>query len=185
MGAPAPTGGYVLQGLGASVTWLQKNAPIGSVLSVQKQLLSGTNPVSLTPGMSLAAAGPELIPAANVIQRSVADGWSPTFAGVDRSSVYWRFINMRNARTMIGVAPDGTILLVETDGKQPGLAIGASMQETAALMQWIGASSAINLDGGGSSAMTVNGINVGHPSDSTPANPTQRAVATSIVLTGS
>jgi exopolysaccharide biosynthesis protein len=183
--ALVPTGGYVLQGLGTSVTWLQKNAPIGAVLSVQKQELSGNNPVSLKPGMSLAAAGPELVPAANVIQRSVAEGWSPTFAGVDRSSFYWRFINRRNARTMIGVAPDGTILLVETDGKQPGLAIGTSMQETAALMQWMGAASAMNLDGGGSSAMIVNGIAVGHPSDNTPANPTQRAVATSIILTGS
>ncbi|WP_460900839.1 phosphodiester glycosidase family protein [Paraburkholderia jirisanensis] len=68
---------------------------------------------------------------------------------------------------------------------QPGLAIGTMMQETAALMEWIGAASAMNLDGGGSNAMVVNGIDVGHPSDNSPANPTQRAVATSIVLTGS
>lgn len=185
LGAPAPTGGYVLQALGTSVTWLQQNAPIGSVLSAKKQELSGTTPVTLSPGMSLAAAGPELIPAANVIQRSAADGFNPTFAGVDRSSFYWGFINARNPRTMVGVAPDGTILLVETDGRQPGLAIGTSMQETAAVMQWLGATSAINLDGGGSSAMVINGIDIGHPSDNTPVNPTQRAVATSVVLTGS
>jgi hypothetical protein len=185
LGTPAPSGGYVLQGLGSSVTWLQQNAPIGATLSVKKQLLSGTHPVSLTPGMSVAAAGPELVPAANVIQRSVADGWSPKFSSVDRSNFYYRFINMRNARTMLGVAHDGTILLVETDGKQPGLAIGTSMQETAAVMEWMGATSAINLDGGGSSAMIVDGVNVSHPSDNVPTNPTQRAVASSIVLTGS
>ncbi|MDQ7981610.1 phosphodiester glycosidase family protein [Paraburkholderia sp. SARCC-3016] len=185
LGAPVPAGGYVLQALGTSVTWLQQNAPVGTMLSVKKQELSGTNPVALAPGMSLAAAGPELLPAASVIQRSAADGFNPTFAGIDRSSFYWGFVNARNPRTMIGVAPDGTILLAETDGRQPGLAIGTSMQETAALMQWMGAVNALNLDGGGSSAMVVNGIDVGHPSDNTPANPTQRAVATSIVLTGS
>ena len=185
LGAPAPTGGYVLQGLGTSVSWLQQNAPVGAMLSVKKQVLAGTKPVSLTPNMSLAAAGPELLPAADVIQRSAADGFAPNFAGVDRSSFYAGFVNARNPRTMIGVTPDGTILLAETDGRQPGLAIGTSMQETAALMQWMGAVSALNLDGGGSSAMIVNGIDVGHPSDNAPANPTQRAVATSIVLTGS
>jgi len=185
LGAPAPTGGYVLQGLGGSVTWLQQNAPIGATLSVKKQLLAGTNPVPLKPGMSVAAAGPELVPAANVIQRSEAEGWSPKLGAVDRSKFYYAFINMRNARTMIGVVPDGTILLVETDGKQPELSIGTSMKETAALMEWMGATSAINLDGGGSSAMIVDGVNVSHPSDNVPANPTQRAVASSIVLTGS
>ena len=185
LGAPPPNGGYVLQGLGTSAAWLQQNAPVGMVLTVTSKVQSSGNPVTLSPGVSIAAAGPTLLPSTSVLQRAVGEGLSPTFAGQDRSSFYWGFVNARNPRTMIGTAPDGTILLVETDGRQPGLALGTSIQETANVMQWMGASSATNLDGGGSSAMIVKGTDVGHPSDSAPANPTQRAVATSLVLTAS
>ena len=184
LGAPPPSGGYVLQGLGTSATWLQQNAATGTVLTVAQNVQSNGAPVSLAPGMSLAAAGPTLLPAATVQQSAVAEGFSPTFGSIDRTaSWYWGWFMARNPRTMIGTAPDGTILLVEIDGRQPGLSIGTTIQETANVMQWLGASKAINLDGGGSSAMIVNGADVGHPSDNTPANPTQRAVATSIVLT--
>jgi len=184
LGAPPPPGGYVLQGLGTSATWLQQNAAVGTVLTVAQNVQSNGAPVSLAAGMSLAAAGPTLLPAATVLQSAVAEGFSPTFGSIDRTaSWYWGWFMARNPRTMIGTAADGTILLVETDGRQPGLAIGTSIQETANIMQWLGATKAINLDGGGSSALIVNGSDVGHPSDSAPANPTQRAVASSIVLT--
>ncbi|MBC8725265.1 phosphodiester glycosidase family protein [Paraburkholderia sp. 31.1] len=183
LGAPPPNGGYALQGLGTSAAWLQQNAPVGTALTVASQVKSNNAPVTLSPGVSLTAAGPTLLPAATVQERAVTEGWSPDYAGVDRSSFYWGWFNARNPRTMIGTAADGTILLVETDGRQPGLALGTTIQETANVMEWLGASKAINLDGGGSSAMIVNGADVGHPSDSAPANPTQRAVASSIVLT--
>nr|WP_276314335.1 phosphodiester glycosidase family protein [Paraburkholderia phosphatilytica] len=59
--------------------------------------------------------------------------------------------------------------------------MGTTIPEAANVMQWLGATSATNLYGGGSSAMIVNGADVGHPSDSSPSNPTQRAVASSLV----
>ncbi|MFL9950495.1 phosphodiester glycosidase family protein [Paraburkholderia agricolaris] len=182
LGAAPPQGGYVLQGLGTSATWLQQNATPGTMLNITPRVQSNDTAVTLSPGMSLAAAGPILLPAATVRQRAVAQGWSPNYAGVDRSGFYWGWFNARSPRTMIGKAPDGTILMVEVDGRQPGLALGTTIQETADVMQWLGAISAVNLDGGGSSAMIVNGANVGHPSDNWPSNPTQRAVASSLVL---
>jgi len=184
LGAPPPPGGYVLEGLGTSATWLQRNAATGTVLTVAQNVQSNGSPVALTSGMSLTAAGPTLLPAATVQQSAVAEGFSPTFGSIDRTaSWYWGWFIARNPRTMIGTAPDGTILLVEIDGRQPGLSIGTTIQETANVMQWLGAIKAINLDGGGSSAMIVNGADVGHPSDNTPATPTQRKVISSLVLT--
>jgi hypothetical protein len=184
LGTRPPSGGYVLQGLGKSASWLQQNAAVGTVLTVAQNVQSNGASVALTPGMSLAAAGPTLLPAATVRQSAVAEGFSPTFGSIDRTaSWYWSWFVARNPRTMIGTAPDGTILLVEIDGRQPGLSIGTTIQETANVMQWLGASKAINLDGGGSSAMIVNGANVAHPSDGAPALPTQRKVISSIVLT--
>jgi len=184
LGAPPPPGGYALEGVGTSATWLQQNAVNGTVLTVAQNVQSNGTPVSLVAGMSVAAAGPTLLPAATVQQSAVAEGFSPTFGSIDRTaSWYWGWFIARNPRTMIGTAPDGTILLVEIDGRQPGLSIGTTIQETANVMQWLGATKAINLDGGGSSAMIVNGADVGHPSDNTPATPTQRKVISSLVLT--
>ncbi|MBN3804116.1 phosphodiester glycosidase family protein [Paraburkholderia sp. Ac-20336] len=184
LGAPPPPGGYVLQGLGTSAAWLQQNAANGASLNVTQNVQSNAGPMTLAQGTSLAAAGPTLLPAATVQQSAVAEGFSPTFGNLDRTgSWYWGWFMARNPRTMIGTTPDGTILLVEIDGRQPGLSIGTTIQETANVMQWLGASKAINLDGGGSSAMIVNGADVAHPSDNSPATPTQRKVISSLVLT--
>ncbi len=52
------------------------------------------------------------------------------------------------------VSRDGrTLPLLVVDGRQPGWSIGATLPELAALMLKAGAWNAINLDGGGSSAM--------------------------------
>ena len=61
---------------------------------------------------------------------------------------------VRHPRTAAGVTRDGrTLLLVVVDGRQPGWSIGATLPELAALMIEAGAWNAVNLDGGGSSAM--------------------------------
>jgi hypothetical protein len=60
----------------------------------------------------------------------------------------------RHPRTAAGVSRDGrTLLLLVVDGRRPGWSIGATLPELAALMIDAGAWSAINLDGGGSSAL--------------------------------
>jgi exopolysaccharide biosynthesis protein len=66
---------------------------------------------------------------------------------------------------MAGVTKSGELILVTVDGRRPGETVGASMVEAARLMVWLGARQAINLDGGGSSAMIVKGKVVNRPSD--------------------
>lgn len=68
-------------------------------------------------------------------------------------------------RTGIGVTPDGTILLVVVDGRQYDWSIGPSLAEFAQIFLDLGAVRAINLDGGGSSQMIVDGETVNRPSD--------------------
>jgi exopolysaccharide biosynthesis protein len=53
------------------------------------------------------------------------------------------------------------------DGRQPGVSEGVTLEEGARLMQSLGAVDAMNLDGGGSTAMALNGVLANHPSDST------------------
>jgi hypothetical protein len=71
----------------------------------------------------------------------------------------------RQPRTAVGVTADGQMLVVVVDGRQPGYSVGMTLVELTDLMQSLGAQNAINLDGGGSSAMWVNGLRVNRPSD--------------------
>ena len=68
-------------------------------------------------------------------------------------------------RTAVGVKRNGDVLLVVVDGRRPGWSRGVSMSQFARLMRDLGADTALNLDGGGSSEMVVDGEVVNKPSD--------------------
>lgn len=78
------------------------------------------------------------------------------------------FNKARHPRSAIGIRPDGSVLLLTVDGRQSQSA-GMSLFELAKIMRWLGCSSAINLDGGGSTALWAKGYGengvVNHPSD--------------------
>ena len=77
------------------------------------------------------------------------------------------FAENRHPRTMIGTAADGTIWLVTVDGRQPEQSVGMTLVELRALAQRLGLVNALNLDGGGSTTMWVQGQVVNSPSDPT------------------
>lgn len=60
----------------------------------------------------------------------------------------------RHPRTAVGYN-DAELLLVTVDGRQPGYANGMNLHELADLMAALGATDALNLDGGGSTTMLV------------------------------
>ncbi|MGZ8607762.1 MAG: phosphodiester glycosidase family protein [Actinomycetota bacterium] len=80
-------------------------------------------------------------------------------------------------RTGIGVTAAGKILLVVVDGRQPRWSLGPTMTEFARIMQGLGAVTALNLDGGGSSTMVVQGKVVNRPSDGH-----ERAISNAILV---
>lgn len=67
-----------------------------------------------------------------------------------------------NPRTAIGIKSDGTYLFVVSDGRTDE-SEGLSLLELAQFMQSLGAETAYNLDGGGSSTMVFNGSVVNTP----------------------
>jgi hypothetical protein len=91
-----------------------------------------------------------------------------------------RFGAARHPRTAVARRPDGTLLLLLVDGRQPETSVGMSLLELADLLLALGATDAVNLDGGGSSAMIVGGSLVNRPSDATG----ERAVANALLLLG-
>jgi len=64
--------------------------------------------------------------------------------------------DVRHPRTAAGLSRDGRFLyLVVLDGRQKGYSEGATTAETAEWMKSLGAWDALNLDGGGSTAMAI------------------------------
>lgn len=75
------------------------------------------------------------------------------------------FNTARHPRTAIGKKADGTVIMIVVDGRHKGKAAGMSIFELQKVMNWLGCESALNLDGGGSSTMVVEGKIVNYPCD--------------------
>ena len=71
-------------------------------------------------------------------------------------------IGGRNPRTAVGYTPDNNLVIVTVDGRENS-SIGMTLNELANFMKSIGCYNAMNLDGGGSTVLYVNGKVVNHP----------------------
>ena len=60
-----------------------------------------------------------------------------------------------NPRTAVGQRPDGTLLFYTIDGRRSGHSVGASMEQVAQRLIELGCTTALCLDGGGSTTLTV------------------------------
>lgn len=74
-------------------------------------------------------------------------------------------LNGRAPRTAVGITAEGEVLLVVADGRRERESVGLTLQELAEWMLELGAVEAMNLDGGGSSTMVVDGMLLNKPSD--------------------
>lgn len=81
-------------------------------------------------------------------------------------------INDKHPRTAIGYTKDHKLIILVVQGRFPGIAEGATLGQEAQILKDLGCWEALNLDGGGSSCMLVNGKETIKPSDATG----QRAV---------
>ena len=81
---------------------------------------------------------------------------------VDMTAQKLQSIGGRNPRSAIGYTADNNVILVAVDGRE-GSSIGMTLMELANFMKSIGCVGAINLDGGGSTVMYVNGKVVNKP----------------------
>lgn len=74
-------------------------------------------------------------------------------------------------RTAMGYTKDGHLILLVVQGRMKNIAVGTTLQETAQILLDLGCEEAINLDGGGSSCLLVNGKETIKPSDPTGQRP--------------
>jgi hypothetical protein len=88
------------------------------------------------------------------------------------------FGEQRHPRSAIGFGQDGRAFLVVVDGRQAPYSDGMNLKELTDLMLSLGAYHALNLDGGGSTALVIRGRAVNRPSD----REGERAVGNALAL---
>ncbi|RHA38203.1 phosphodiester glycosidase family protein [Cellulomonas rhizosphaerae] len=88
-------------------------------------------------------------------------------AGIDDVEVDTNFgnhsIQGEQPRTAVGVIDDNHLVFVVVDGRSTGYSAGVTMTGLAEIMQGLGATTAYNIDGGGSSTMVFDGELVNDP----------------------
>lgn len=83
------------------------------------------------------------------------------------------------ARSAIGFTSDHKVVLLAIEGNNSAGGAGLNLAEVAQMMKDMGCVGAMNLDGGGSTALTVNGKQTVKPSDGT-----ERGVMTALLVKG-
>ena len=86
------------------------------------------------------------------------------------------FTDVRHPRTLIGTDRRGHVWLVVVDGRQPDYSVGMTFEELLGLANRLELDNALNLDGGGSTTMVVNGAIVNRPSDASGPRPVSDAI---------
>jgi len=87
-------------------------------------------------------------------------------------------INDKHPRTAMGYTNDDKLIILVVQGRFPGEAEGATLVQMGQILKDIGCVEALNLDGGGSSCLLVNGKETIVPSD----NKKQRAVPAVFII---
>lgn len=173
-GGSVPARGTVLQGTGTEARWLRTHARIGARLTVRDRVSDADTGAALplTAKTSVVNGGPLLLRDGQSVLDPVRDGWSPEdIKGADRAALYNDWYLRRNPRTAAGVTRDGRVILLTVDGRHADRSVGLTITETADVLRSLGAVDALNLDGGGSTAMVVRGKLQGRPSDAAGERP--------------
>lgn len=105
--------------------------------------------------MQTAVSGGPVLVQAGKVQVTNNEEWK--FAG--------KAINDRHPRTAMGYTADGRLIILVVEGRFPGSAEGTTLTQTAEMLISLGCVEALNLDGGGSSCLLVNGQPTIRPSD--------------------
>jgi hypothetical protein len=160
---PIPRDGVVLSGHGRARQWIVQRLPAGTAVTIDARLVSATGAPRWDRIIHAIGGGPRLL----------ASGQIAGGEGFPRS-----FTDRRHPRTAIGVLADGRIVVLVVDGRSPYHSLGMTLMELALELRRLGAIDALNLDGGGSTTMVVNGRVINLPSDENG----ERAVGSVLVV---
>lgn len=154
-----------LQATGAMVDTLA-GVSVGDRLPIRVGLRAGHRRLATPSDTTVVNGGPLLMRNGRERITQRRDGMvhpgEPSFA--------YGWVIKRNPRTLAGIDGRGRVVLVTVDGRSTD-DLGLSIPEAADVARSLGLVDAINLDGGGSTTMVVDGQVISHPSDSTGERP--------------
>jgi len=163
MNTPIPKGGIVLSAGGPAASFLNENLKPGDKFTIRFDIKSA-NGTDWTQAEQAVSGGPWLL----------KDG--KQFIDLETERMGATFSAYRHPRTAVGLTSDGKLILVTVDGRQ-SISRGISLPDLSVVMKRLGATNAINLDGGGSTTLSYRGIVVNSPSDGE-----QRSVADALLV---
>lgn len=163
-----PEDGFIISATGSARDWALKNLRVDGRVRVKTELLPAepSTAAKWQKACCVVGGGPRLVRDGRVDITNVLEG------------IRQNFVSDRHPRTAVARLRDGRLLLAVVDGRQPGYSVGVSLTQLADLLLEFGAVEAINLDGGGSTAMVVEGKLVNKPSDAAG----ERAVSDAILI---
>jgi exopolysaccharide biosynthesis protein len=153
--------------LSAEIAKLVQKAKSAGVVRIRKPILLDGGQFSTDRNVDMTNGVPQLIKAGKIDITWEQEKASKSFA------------EMRHPRTAVAKLKDGRFLMMTVDGRQPGVSVGMNLRELAEYLLSLGAVDAMNLDGGGSTTMYVDGKVVNTPSDKEG----ERKVGDAIVVT--
>ncbi|OGC11805.1 hypothetical protein A3K48_04870 [candidate division WOR-1 bacterium RIFOXYA12_FULL_52_29] len=151
-----PQNGYVLSTTGTVSQFITDKFKIGDPVDLRIRVIPYvSSPSSI---LHLVSGGPRLVKEGQVYVSKHEENFRPDIA------------KSRAARSAVGITKDNKILLVTVDGlprqkksRSEKSSIGMTLEELAELMINLGAVEAMNLDGGGSTTMWIDGKTVNRP----------------------
>ncbi|MFM6193223.1 MAG: phosphodiester glycosidase family protein [Planktothrix sp.] len=134
---PLPKNGYLLTL--RSFRSALSSFSVGTSITIESQ----TTPSDFNLFPHILGGGPLLLQNGQVVVDAVAEGFNTWFA--DQSAI----------RSSVGITPKGEWLIATVHNRVGG--VGAKLTEMALLMQQLGATDALNLDGGSSTSLVLGG----------------------------
>ncbi|PCI50996.1 MAG: hypothetical protein COB49_03100 [Alphaproteobacteria bacterium] len=175
---PPNSGDLILVGIGQGEQELHRRLANTSKANVRiKALPEAIFGRLRTQGLYAVNGGPTLFKNGEPYDRDDLEGWAINKdISEDQANKMHGWINVRNPRTAVGIQESGRIFIITIDGRAPGISVGVTIPEMREVMAFLEVQNAINLDGGGSTAMVVHGKLVNRPSDSTGERPVGDAI---------
>jgi exopolysaccharide biosynthesis protein len=161
-----PRDGFIVSARGEAREWARRSLNKGTRVRVRATLqpADATRSNPWADAEDILGAGPRLVTNGRVDVTDVREKMIPTFA------------TDLHPRTAIASLADGRALLLVADGRRSPERVGLALDDLARLLIELGAVDAINLDGGGSTAMVVKGALVNFPTDPTGERPVSDAI---------
>ncbi len=166
-----PNDGYLVIATGDRAEELAQVLKPGEIVEIETAFGEGKSDVFALNG------APLLLKGGASIDRAHLEGWPlDELTPATLADEMHQWFSLRAPRTAVGVRKDGHILFVTIDGRRGDVSVGATIDELRGVMRALGAVDALNLDGGGSTTLVVDGEIKNTPSDQTGPRPVADAV---------